>query len=158
MAGCTRVAVAETVPEAEAVIRPSAILRAARDVAAELYRTDDDIRTELRRKGATIRALETALDGSTQELDRANDTIAQLRPVAELRSVRSDQLRELEARIAELEAERAWKPWPPVVRDRRHVVARTKSGNLYPVLACNEVTGAFAYFEIPAYVPPEVKP
>jgi len=37
-------------------------LRAARDVAVALFRSDDDLRTELRRKQATIRALEGARD------------------------------------------------------------------------------------------------
>lgn len=79
----------------------------------------DDLRTALRRKEATIRALEAALDGATLRMQELEELIERMRddagPVYE-----SEQ--QLRARVRFLEAEREWKPWPPEVRDGRRIL------------------------------------
>ena len=128
-------------PEACAMIRPASLLRAASDIAAALCQSDDDLRTELRRKQATIRALEGALDKAMARADQLE---------ALTRLTRN--------RIETLESERAWKPWPPEVLDGRMVVVRTRHGVF--VLSRADPGGDYTweFCTVPAYVPAEGKP
>ncbi len=155
------------------MIRPSALLRAARDIAVALCRSDDDLRAELRRKQLTIGALEAALGG-------LRDRVAELETDLKYHKSRlmdaadhfqagrrdglkeqAEQLAQANARIRELESERAWKPWPPEVMDGREFIVRTVNGSHWIGRANNSLAALpsqESYCELPAYVTPEVQP
>jgi len=135
------------------MIRPLAVLRSVREfveaiVSSEATETDD-LSTELRRKQATIRALEGALDKAMARADQLE---------ALTRLTRN--------RIEALEAERAWKPWPPEDRTNRRLLVQGHSGKAwcitlgtYPADREPPGWGIVAYRELgPAYVPAEGEP
>jgi hypothetical protein len=136
----------------EAAVTPGAFRR----ISSLLQR--DDLHIELRRRQATIRALEAALDGATlrigeleAERDQANNT--RLAAETMMREAR-DNLRRAYARVDELEAEREWKPWPPEVLDGRCLIAN-HCGATWLIVARLTNRPVTAYREIPSYIPPK---
>jgi hypothetical protein len=149
----------------EAAVTPGAFRR----ISSLLQR--DDLRTALRRKDATIRALEDALDGATLrigELEAACDESAADAALAraDVRQLlmRSEELHDArqaaEEKVAELEAEREWKPWPPEVRDGRYVEMFLIPTRERSLVRANCIQCARDHCVVwrecgPAYVPPK---